>query len=340
MGLFGWLWPGAGRASETPQTAELIARVLRLSPTLKLARRYRARLAPALQVSFDYVAGLVGRVPAAREASALSWSTDPYIHAFFAAPGEVAPALSRSPELHAWFDLHPLAQHGYAVLGMAMTERRVFGVEQQGDAVRVDVARTTLSFDDHQVRVCGETEVELRREIVQRVVEQIALEGLARIGDDESRRDALEEERALLRTRLQLLAHQGAGTSGMLGGHAAAPTADVAGVARLQARLDRNAQALARLGLKTDALERELDVICDVLSHPEAHTQVETRRVRLDRMNVVVDDDSRDCAPIEFPLARIPASPLGVRAFSLVRFERADLTVSTGVFDAAGGLAI
>ncbi|PXW15450.1 hypothetical protein [Paraburkholderia caballeronis] len=335
MGIIDWLWPrrtGAEKPRESQHIHAMIERLLVLSPSLRLARHYRTRLAPALGTSFDYVRGLVQQMPAAHEASAATWMTNPYIHAFFAAPDDVPHALSRSPELHAWFDRHPLARETYAVLAMAMMERHVLGVEQHGDMVHADVVRTTLSFDDHQVRVCGETEADLREHIVKRVVEQIALEGLAQIGADESRRDALEEERALLRTRLQLLTRQGAGTGEMLGERR---LENLTELAHLQAEIDANERKLAALGLKTDALEHELDVICDVLAHPQTYTHVETKRVRLDPMNVVVegDGDPRVHAEIEFPLARIPASPLGERAFTLVRFARADLLPMPNLLD-------
>jgi hypothetical protein len=332
MGILDKLFGARPKAvAETPQIHALIERLVVLSPSLKLATGFLERVTPALACSLDHVSGLVSELPQAREASASSWLDDPYIHAFFAAADEVAHILSRSPELHVWFENHPLARETFAVLGMAMTERRVFGVEQVGDAVHSDVVRTTLSFDDHQVRVCGETETDLREQIVQRVVEQIALEGLAQIGADESRRDALVQERALLKTRLQLLTRHGAGTHKMLGERA---LPDAAERIQLEAAIEDNEREIGALGLRTDALAHELDVICDVLSHPDRHTNVEMKRVRLNPMNVVIDASAaQDGAEIMFPLARIPASPLGERAFSLVRFARADLVPLSALLD-------
>lgn len=340
MGIFDWLRPSARtkKAHDTPQVRELVERVIRLSPQLELAQRCRARLAPALKISLDYVSGIVASLPAPHEASAAAWSNDPCIHAFFAAPDDVAHALSRSPDLHAWFDRHPLAQEAYAVLGMAMSERRGFGVEQHGDTVRSDVARVTLSFDDHQVRVCGETDADLRQQIVRRVVEQIALEGLARVSADEFRRDALEQERALLRTRLQLLVRQGAGTREMVGERGFDTVAELAHV---QTLIDENDRQRAALGLKTEALERELDVVCEALAHPSDHAHVETKRVHLDRMNVVLTGERAQQVPeIEFSLARVPDNPQGLRAFSLVRFARANLLDAPGTIGRGDSLVI
>jgi len=343
MGLLGRLWPHPS-PSPVPETAPigaLIERLTVLSPSLKLVPRYRERLRPALAQSIAYATESVARLPPAREASAANWLADPYIHAFFAAPDDIAPVLSRSPALHEWFDAHLLARETYAVLAMTMTERHAFGVEQAGDTVHSDVAQRTLSFDGHLVRVCDETEAGLRGQIVERVVEQLALEALAQIGAEESRRDALVQERALLKTRLQLMTRHGVGTHAMLGASVAADAAPRLG---LEAALEANARALDALGLKTDALAHELDLLCDVLSDPAQHANVEMKRVRLNAMNVVVGagdaGDAGDSAEIVFPLARLPANELGERAFSLVRFARADLVPLEVVLDRDSRFAI
>jgi hypothetical protein len=52
---------------------------------------------------------------------------------------------------------------------------------------------------------------ELRREIESRIVDQLAMAGLAIATHDQSQRDVLEQENASLRTRLRLLNGRGAG---------------------------------------------------------------------------------------------------------------------------------
>jgi hypothetical protein len=124
----------------------------------------------------------------------------------------------------------------FAVLGMAMTERRTFGVAQHGSTAYTDVQRTTVSFSDHRARVCANTEQTLREEIVRRVVNQLVLVALERMSSDMSRRGELEQERALLKTRLALLQRQGSGMSAVLG---AEPLSSLVEVARLQAQMKK-----------------------------------------------------------------------------------------------------
>jgi len=340
MGIFSWLWnkDSAGGAAQDKEISEAVDRVVTLSPQLRLANGHRERLAEVIGTSLEYVRDLVEAVPPPHEASAAAWSTDRYIHAFFATPDDIAHALSRPTELRAWFDQNPLAEAAYAVLGMAMTERSVLGTVQRGDALVSDVPRTTVSFSDHQVRVCAASEEELRREIVLRVMDQLALEGIGRIESDTTRRETLQHDRALLKARLQLLERQGAGMSGLLGSEA---SVDLAERARLQAQLDENEAQLAELGLLSDALDRQLNVIRDVFAEPASYVYVLKKKLRLNLMNVVVEEaDQEEGAEIEFRMARIPANPAGMRAFALVRFARADLLPATSMYEAGQRLVL
>jgi len=313
------------------QVSDTIERIAKLTPQLRLAEHYRERLAASVTTSLDYVRALVDDMPPAREASASAWMTDPYIRAFFATPEEVPRVLSHATELRAYFDAHPLANEVFAVLGMAMTERRTFGVAQHESTARTDVQLTTVSFSDHRARVCADTEDTLREEIVRRVVDQLVLVAIERIGADVSRRGELEQERALLKTRLALLQRQGSGMSAVLG---AQPLSSFVEVAHLQAELEKNDAEMARLGLATEAIDRRLETIAEVLGSPAEHLHVLKRELRLDHMNVIAQNGyAREGATIELRLASMPETAGAMRAFALVRFARVDLLPAPSMAD-------
>jgi hypothetical protein len=318
------------------RVAEACERIVALSPHLHMARRYQARLEPAVAAAIAYLDRLVSGVPPAREVSAAAWPTDPCIHAFFAGPGDIAPALSRSADLRAFFDQNPAQDEVYAVLGMAMAEKRILGVALEGGTMRRDVVQQTLSFSDHQVRMCGRTEAELREEVVRRLVDQLGLEGLARHAADQHRRGALAQEQALLATRVQLLERQGVGVRAILGDAAPAGSDELE---RLRQQIADNQRSLAELGISSEVLDRELGSLCAVLAAPGEHLYVESRRFRLNKMNVVLEPGSAEPGDdIAFQVARIPATPPLVRAFTLVRFARADLLPATSLLDEAARL--
>jgi hypothetical protein len=218
----------------------------------------------------------------------------------------------------------------------------VLGAALEGETMRRDVVQETLSFSDHQVRMCGRTEAALREEVVRRMVEQLGLEGLARAAADRNRRGALEQERALLKTRLQLLERQGVGVRAMVGGEGddgERGAADPEELERLHQQVADNEAGLAGLGIRSETLDRELDQLCAVLSEPSAHLYVESRRFRLNKMNVVLAEHSTEaCDEVSFQVARIPTTPPQLRAFTLVRFARAGLLPATSLLDEAARL--
>jgi hypothetical protein len=315
------------------RVAEAVERIVALSPHLRMARRYEARLEPAVVTALRYVTGIAAAIPPAREASAAAWSLDPYIHAFFAGADSVAPALSRSRDLRAFFEQNPGLQEAYAVLGMAMQEKRVLGAALEGETMRRDVVQETVSFSDHQVRICGRTEPELRAEIVRRLVVQLGLQGMSRYAAQQTQRGLLENERALLRTRLQLLERKGVGVGALVGEQEAAGADELA---RLQDAIGENEGAIQRLGLRSEALDRELAEVCAVLADPAAHVFVQTRHCVLNKMNVILPPGSLDTGDeVVFQVAQVPTVPPQMRAFTLVRFARADLQSRTGLLDEA-----
>ena len=327
MKLRDW-WQGRTASAQSPQDKQRIdstvERVVETTnPSLRYVSNYKKKLGPAVAASLDYVHDLVASLPPAREASTAAWAGDTFIKALFASPDELVRAFSRAPDLQAHVEKNPGLAEAYAVLGMAMSERKVLGMAMEGDLLRRDVAQTNVSFSDHRVRICGCTEAELRDEIERRLVDQLALEGLAQIAADDSRRDALKQESALLKARSRLLENEGAGIRGALGGEAAG----AAKLAELRSQMMENSRELASLGVGAELLDRQLEHIRSVLAEPARHLYVSSRRLRLDGMNVLIEDPAAQAGvELEFLVARLPGTvPALERAFVLVRFPRGEL---------------
>ncbi|WP_321901421.1 hypothetical protein [Paraburkholderia tropica] len=332
MGLLTWLFHrnGSSDREENVRLAEMIDRALALNPRLRLARRYRERLGEAISVSLDYIDDLTGSLPPPHEADRAAWATDPLIRAFFATSDDLPKAFSRSEELRAYFSQHAEATEAYATLGMAMFERHVLGVALDGDSVCHDVPQTTICFTDHRVSVCGQTDLDLRQEIARRLIDQLALEGLARLAAD--RRELVAKGRELLEARVALLERRGVGMRSVVGD---SPDAGSEELLRLQSEIEENARSLAALRVPTGVVELEMKRVCDVFAHPAEYLYVERRLLRLDLMNVVRSNETPASREIEFRLARIPGAPPRLRAFALVRFPRAELLPAGLHIDAA-----
>ncbi|MEC3768609.1 MULTISPECIES: hypothetical protein [Cupriavidus] len=339
MGFLGWMRRRKTQvpARESRELAELTERVTCLSPRLRLVPRYQQRIRPALEQALDYVRALVQQLPAARDASKEAWASDPYIHAFFGTPHDVELGFSRSPELREFFAQSADSAQAYAVLGMAMAERRTLGVALEGDVMRSDVPQTVISFSDHKVRIIACTEAALREEIVRRLFDQLTLESLARVAAGKSRRNVLEREQALLVARLRLLERQGTGMRSVLGGDGDGDGGPEQ--ATLRAQVAENDRELAQLGKDAGALERQLECLAEVLTNARDFLSIESRHLRLSAMNVLLAAESTAPAhEIELLTARIPGDPPLVRSFALVRFDRGDMLSSGALLDEAARL--
>ncbi|WP_427308885.1 hypothetical protein [Cupriavidus sp. H39] len=338
MGFLGWMRRRKTQVSarQSQEITELAERVTRLSPRLRLVPRYQQRVRPALVQALDYVRGLIQGLPAPRDASKQAWATDPYIHAFFGTPHDVELGFSRSPELREFFEQSVDTAQAYAVLGMAMTERRTLGVALEGDVMHSDVPQTTINFSDHKVRIIASTEAALREEIVQRMFDQLTLEGLARFASGKSRREVLERERTLLVARLRLLEKQGTGMRSVLGGEVEAGPGEQA---RLREQVAENDQELAQLGNDAGALERQLECLAEVFTDARAFLSIEQRPLRLSAMNVLLAPESAAPAhEINLLTAHVPGDPPLVRSFALVRFARGGMLSSSALLDEAASL--
>jgi hypothetical protein len=123
---------------------------------------------------------------------------------------------------------------------------------------------------------------------------------------------------------------------GLVGGDEAAGADELA---RLQEAMADNEAAMQRLGLRSEALDRELAEVCAVLADPAAHLFVRTKRCILNKMNVVQPPGEPDRGDeLVFQVAQVPTVPPQARAFTLVRIARADLCTATGLLDEAARL--
>ena len=339
MGLLGWLRresDASGAAAVAPSLlAEATDIAVRLTnPHLTLVRRYRQRLAPAVATSIHFLREQIPLLPASREATRAAWSSDPTIHALFATADDLPKIFSRSNELRDFFNKNPLLQEAHAVLGMQMTQQKVMGMALEGEVVRRDVPQTTVSFSDHRIRFFGATELELRRVVGTRVFEALALIALARISDTQKRVKDLKLNRQLLKTRLKVLDREGVGLAGLASN---APSEHA--LSKLQSRLEENERELNSIATGADELDRELEILCEVLASPAESIRFSAPRLRLTPMNVLVEGDAAGQGrEIDAGLLRVAADPPVERAFALVRFPRAELLRGGMRFDEAARL--
>jgi hypothetical protein len=335
MSMFNWLFRRDAESSRD-DVKEALGRIVALAPQVRLASRYESRLAPVAGKTLDHAHELVAALLPPRDAAPDAWADDPYLRAKFATPDDVARVIGESHEVRGWFDGNIAADHAFAVLGATLVERSVLVAAVEGGAMRSDVARTAVSFDDKRMRFCSGTDEALRQELVQRIVEQFVLEAISRVAQKEARRDALQEYRALLSARMQMLGRRGAGMSSLFA------STDLAGDAtRLQRDFEENEAALAALGSPADSIEMQLQTIVELLAEPAALVSVTHRELCLNQMNLLMEERCDEPhADIDIQLAHLPTQPPQTRAVEIVRIARRDVPPAGAAFEEAARLVL
>lgn len=341
MGLLDRLRRQPTTAAAAPQLPRheldaLSDRLTGLNPRLRLVPHYGKRLAPAISSAIGFARELVGSLPPTRVASEDAWGEDPYIHACFGTPHDVTLAFSRSPDLRDFFNANPGAQEAHAVLGMGLTERRTLGVALENGVMRSEVPQTTVRFVDHKVRICGPDEAGIRREIALRLLDQLVLHGMSSAEDGAERRDRLEREQSLLEERLELLKRKGVGLRSVVGGEAETSQSEREQLHARLGQIDTELASAATSGDRAGALERQFDAICHALTHAHEAFSIDTRRIRLSKMNVILTDGSTEPADdLDLPTAHAAGDPPLVRTFLLVRYARRRMLSQSTLLDEA-----
>ena len=151
---------------------------------------------------------------------------------------------------------------------------------------------------------------------------------------DQDQKRELEQERALLRMRLQLAerSQRGLATGFSDAPETAAPATDRAGIER---ELRANEQALSKLA-STELMTRFLDILRATLAEPAAHIRVETCAIAVDDMNFLVTDAERAAGaePIELPLQELWLGARGPFAALVARFPRDELRPDDAIANA------
>jgi hypothetical protein len=338
VGIFNWSRKTSALASGVPEDRlrEAVEYLVdRVNPRLRMVRRYRERLLASVDAAIARARQFVESLPPPREVTPARWAGDPCLRAFFAKAEDIPIAFGRAKEVADFFAANPAATQVLAVLGARLEERQVFGAAWHGDAVRHDVAQTTLSFTDYKVDILGTDDEALKRSIVRRIFDEFIVQVLARLTAADASHKGLVQERSVLAAQLRSLEAQGAGIGAALGDVRQREEKRRA----LRSALERREAKLSVEGSGVEGLERVLDALCEALEKPREVITLGSRRVRLTRMNVVATPEMNEPTDeIEFGTASVAGAP--PRAFLIARFPRTDFRPQGLDFEAAARFVI
>ena len=257
-------------------------------PRLRLVSGYKQKLRKPVVRSLVYVKRLITRIPGAFEVNRRNYGSDPQISALFGSADGIDELVGHSKVLKKYFEDNPGQDMVYVPMAMKRTEKTVLGMELSGDIVRREVAQVAVNFSDHWLGICGSGESELRDLLRWRGIHNLAVTALEHIVRLKMKTSELEKQRALLKKKLLNLQAQHRGLDALT----AAATDEIEDKQVLTCHLEETEGQIREAHANPDTLEDYLAEVCRVFGHPSRQLRVNPGSVRVNRMNIKVEDDS------------------------------------------------
>jgi hypothetical protein len=266
---------------------EAVDLVAKLShPNIHYVSNYRKKLMPAVENTLKYADELIIQIPGPVLVEADSWNSNPFIRTTFLNNKEFKDFFSEHKTLKDFFQ-KTSAPRCCALLVMNRKDKRVFGVEMDGEILKRDVLQITVDFSDHQIVAPAISEEETRKELSLRVLSMLANQSLEEILSlIESKKDMETEKRILeikfnmrdarVRSRKSFLPDKSDNTGKASEAH------------EMFGELDRK---IAKARLELDEPEDYLNRITELLYHPEQFLRSEPVRMFVNDMNIVTKNE-------------------------------------------------
>lgn len=332
MGLLDRVF-GFRSSSRTPSRDEALAAAIAervidaTDKRLRLVSGHRKLLQAGALTTLAHIQGILAAIPGPIAVSAKAWSEDRALRPFFARAPDVPTAFSRSRAVRSVF-AGSTSDECVAVLAFEHNEREVIAVRAGKDGLPREVICTAVSFDHPTVLAAGADVQTARTELGKRAVDYLAMKALAKITDLKQQMKELEEERALLKMRLQIARAGGRGLAGM-DGEGSTATGDAAALAR---DLKANERALAGR-VASSIMSQLVDELRAVLGNPEAWLRIDIHTLALDEMNRKADDATD--AVIELQTCDLDRGDRPPYALMMARFPRVELLPEADILKAA-----
>jgi len=257
---------------------------------LRAVRNYRKRLRDPVERAAIHVISLVDSLPEPAEISQHAFSTDCRVRAFFSSNEHLREVLGGFRELREYLAdcTGPIPDDIFGLLTMAMEERRVLGMELEGEVMRRDVLQVAVNFFNHRYLCPTATESDSRWELKKRAFDFLVEKALEQLVEEKKHRSELDRQRHLLRQKLAAMKAGNWGLGSMF---------EVAGelqpdIPALEAQVESIDAELGQAGSGALGLEESLEHLIDTLGRPEDWLAGREICLRLDHRGIKVSDTS------------------------------------------------
>lgn len=261
-------------------------------PRIRALPGYRKQLRAPVLHAIDHVVTLVDSLPAPLAADRGNYSGDARLRALFASADRMLEVFGNDSVLNEFRASAKDAGRITALLLAERVEKNVLGMELSGDMLRRDVAQVAVSFRGHRLVDPTISEDETRRLLKRRAFDHLLSLALARIIDVKGERAGLNQQRDVLKHKLNALQHGGWGLD-----DAGEGTLDPGA---LEGELADIEAQLAAFHADTDALRAHLHITAELLADAERQFWGEVIELRVDRMNIQREEADTSAQLIRF----------------------------------------
>lgn len=237
---------------------------------LRALGNYPKRLHGPVEHALNHVNQLVRQLPPPVEISPSRYGHDPLLRAVFASAEHMADIFRRFHNLRDYLDQHTglPPDNLYGLLACAKKEKRMLGMELDGEMLRRDVLQTVISFEEHVFLAPNDDEASARSALSVAAFDFLLQSAVDKIAALRLRRGELSRKRQILKRKLL------------------SPDPGTPDVAKLEEDIAHIDEELGHFGGIELSLTESLQQVEAVLNEAEQWLQVAPFRVSLDYRNV------------------------------------------------------
>ena len=290
---------------------------------IRLVHGYRKKLGNIIRSSLEFSDDLVNRIPEPVEVNSSTFTSDPYVNAFFTNVRDLQSVFSHSSEIQDYM-AEPRDDDGRccALLCMRRSEKTVMGMELTGDMLHKDVLQIAVNFSDHRIYSPAPSEPETREGLKSCLFQGLVTNALERIMKLRLANHRLQSRHRVLHARLRRQKNKLAEAS--QGNDSVNNTARAVEETGLE--LEKTREQILNTPLMTP--QAVLEQVIDVFSKPEKFVRARRVPLRLNKMCIKVGDDSPGPAN-SLDLTEVIIGNELPRVVTLARFPRRELLAGT-----------
>jgi hypothetical protein len=276
-----------GTAEERVIHGAVEAILVGTDPRLRAVPDYERRLAASAMTSINHVRRMADNLRSPASLSPEGYGSDTRVHVLFGSVESMKQIVSRDAAFRTFTrDAHNASvEDAFGLLTAERQVKHVFGMDLMGETIQRDVAKTVLVFSDHRLRALAASEKDTLRLIkigAFRQLVELARIRLARAKQGSAIADSTRDPGHERRQGPPRIPSEDFPPFDSPSGESGASDADTSG-------LDEIDRRLARLGPTALTLSDYLDIVADVLNHPQDHLRQMPFSVVVDRMGTLVE---------------------------------------------------